>query len=70
MKSTDKNLFACERQVITDAEMQEIDESLRPIETKAVEARQAVILNRIRIAATTFAVILIAFTLYQIWIGA
>ena len=39
MKSTDKNLFACERQAITDAEMQEIDESLaidKPIETKAL----------------------------------
>jgi len=39
MKSTDKDLFACERQAITDAEMQEIDESLaidRPIETKAL----------------------------------
>ena len=39
MKSTDKNLFACERQAITEAEMQEIDESLamdKPIETKAL----------------------------------
>ena len=39
MKSTDKNLFACERQAIIDAEMQEIDESLvidKPIETKAL----------------------------------
>jgi len=39
MKSTDKDLFACERQVITEAEMQEIDESLaidKPIETKAL----------------------------------
>ena len=39
MKSTDKDLFACERQAITDAEMQEIDESLamdKPIETKAL----------------------------------
>ena len=39
MKSTDKDLFACERQAITEAEMQEIDESLaidKPIETKAL----------------------------------
>ncbi len=39
MKSTDKELFACERQAITEAEMQEIDESLaidKPIETKAL----------------------------------
>ena len=39
MKSTDKNLFACERQAITEEEMQEIDESLaidKPIETKAL----------------------------------
>ena len=39
MKSTDKELFACERQVITEAEMQEIGESPaidKPIETKAL----------------------------------
>lgn len=39
MKSTDKNLFACERQAIAEAEMQEIDESPaidKPIETKAL----------------------------------
>ena len=31
--------------------------------------KQAAIYNRIRIAATTFAVMLIIFTLYRIWIG-
>ena len=40
MKSTNKELLACERQAITEAEMQEIDESPaidKPIETKALE---------------------------------
>ena len=68
MKSTDKDLFACERQVITEAGMQGIDESLaidKPIETKALAdakrnafyANLWVTLNRLFLLIIIYAVI-------------
>ena len=74
MKSTDKNLFACERQAVTDVEMREIDESLkidRPIENKAIsEAKQAVYWTRVWVGANIIGLIMVAYVVYKIWLGA
>ncbi len=66
MKSTDKDLFACERQAITEAEMQEIDESLRPIETKAIaKAKKELFWGRVWLVCNIVFVAIFIYTLFH-----
>ena len=66
MKSTDKNLFACERQAITEAEMQEIDESLRPIETKAIaKAKKELFWGRVWVVCNIVFVAIVIYALFH-----
>ena len=66
MKSTDKDLFACERQAITEAEMQEIDESLRPIETKAIaKAKKDLFFHRVWVVCNIVFAAIVIYALFH-----
>ena len=69
MKSTTNKPLACDaswnsKPIITDAEMQEIDESLRPIETKAIaKAKKELFFHRVWVVCNIVFVAIVIYTL-------
>ena len=71
MKSTTNKPLACDalwssKPIITEAEMQEIDESLRPIETKAIaKAKKELFWGRVWLVCNLTFLAIVIYTLFH-----
>ena len=71
MKSTTNKPLACDslwnsKPIITEAEMQEIDESLRPIETKAIaKAKKELFWGRVWLVCNIVFVAIVIYALFH-----